>query len=139
MHAQLGLPPPTQTELNAYFPLGAPTPLALPAFLGGLAAPLARMDSSEELLAALGAFDERESGQVGVEEVIDAVGNAPGGLRRDEVETVMKGFTGRPKLSRNLGASTGPSGSGEVFRYREWVGNLGLNGERGERDQVVEG
>lgn len=107
-----------------------PHPLPLPVYLSQLSSLLAPLSPPSELLAALSAFDDDDSGQIDVNELIDAVANSrpeDGGrnLSRRDIESVMEGFVGR----RAFGSfSTSNKGKGDVFRYRDWVANLGAAG-----------
>lgn len=83
-----------------------------------------------ELLAALSAFDDDDSGQINTSELMDALTNVrpeDGGrnMSKREVESVMEGFIGRRAFG---GFSTSNKTRGDVFRYREWVASLGAAG-----------
>lgn len=85
---------------------------------------------------AFAAFDERDSGEIDVGELRDAVMHtAPEGggrvLSGREVDEVLSGFVGR----RAFGKGNPVGGRGEVFRYREWVGGVMGAGEEGKKDQ----
>lgn len=85
---------------------------------------------------AFAAFDERDSGEIDVGELRDAVmqtvpeegGRVLGGR---EVDEVLAGFVGR----RAFGKGNLTGGRGEVFRYREWVGGVMGVGEEGKKDE----
>ena len=85
---------------------------------------------------AFAAFDERDSGEIDVGELRDAVMHtAPeeGGrvLSGRELDEVVGGFVGR----RAFGKGNLTGGRGEVFRYREWVGGVMGVGEEGKKDE----
>ena len=100
-------------------------------YLSQLSSLLAPISPPSELLAALSAFDDDDSGQIDVQELVEAVSTSrpedgSRGMNRREVESVMEGFVGRRAFG---GFSTSISKSkGEVFRYREWVSGLGAAG-----------
>jgi len=107
----------------AYFPRGGGSTVSLAAYLGGLAADLARLSRREELLEAFAAFDGEDAGEVDVAEVrsalVGAGGSAP--LTGAEVDRVMDGFVGR-RLGKKGGVGGGLGGkSADVFRYGEFV------------------
>jgi Ca2+-binding EF-hand superfamily protein len=102
-------------------------------FLNTLAASLAAMSPSTELLSALSAFDDDDSGQVDVAELRDALlhtapepGEKP--LTAEEVDRVMNGFTGRRAFSKNM---TGKKG--DVFKYQEFVNSIAGNNGAAEQ------
>ena len=103
----------------------------MPVYLSQLSSLLAPLSPPSELLAALSAFDDDDSGQIDVNELVEAVADSrpdDGGrsLSRREIESVIEGFVGRRAFG---GFSTSISKSkGEVFRYREWVAGLGAAG-----------
>ncbi|KGY14794.1 hypothetical protein PABG_12288 [Paracoccidioides brasiliensis Pb03] len=117
---------------SQYFPPGAPQTLNLPTYLNSIANLLAPLSSAQELLNALAAFDEDDSGQIDLEELRDALlstspdaGESP--LTAREVDEVVKGFTGRRAFGSKGTRSTGFGGAAnrsEVFRYQEFVGSL---------------
>ncbi|KAL6715598.1 hypothetical protein ACLMJK_006559 [Lecanora helva] len=138
MLSQLSLPSHTQ-EINRFFPPTSSGPqqtTSLPTFLSTLSTLLAPLSSQQELLNAFAAFDERDSGEIDVGELRDAVLNTKTeagemGLSAGEVEEAMGGFVGKRAFGKDVGKGAG-SGRGEVFRYREWVG--GLMGASEEKD-----
>ena len=123
----IGLDPnPSQTA--AFFPPSTPHPLSLPTYLTTLATLLAPLSPPNELLAALSAFDDDDSGQLDTDELLDAVinsrpENGARNMSEAEVEAVMDGFVGR----RAFGGKG--SSKGDVFRYREWVAGLSAVGD----------
>ena len=97
---------------------------------------LAPLSSQTELLNAFAAFDERDSGEIDVGELRDAVmrtvpEDGERVLRGGEVDEVVGGFVGR----RAFGKGGLGGGRGEVFRYREWVGGVMGVGEERKKDE----
>ena len=126
-------------SLSAYFPASVPHPLPLPVYLSQLSSLLAPISPPQELLAALSAFDDDDTGQVDVNDLIDAVANSrpeDGGrsMSRKEVESVMEGFVGRRAFG---GFSTSNKNRNDVFRYREWVSSLGAAGGSQQKVEVA--
>ena len=118
-------------SIAPYFPASLPHPIPLPVYLSQLSSLLAPISPSQELLAALSAFDDDDSGQIDIAELVQAVtGSRPedGGrsLSQKDVESIMEGFTGRRAFSA-FGQSTNKN-RGDVFRYRDWVSGLGAAG-----------
>jgi hypothetical protein len=101
-------------------------------FLNSIAASLAALSPSSELLSAFSAFDDDDSGQIDVEELRDALlhtapepGQEP--LTALDVEKVIAGFTGRRAFSKATAAGLGKRG--DVFRYQDFVNTIvGGNG-----------
>jgi Ca2+-binding EF-hand superfamily protein len=101
-------------------------------FINSIAASLAALSPSSELLSAFSAFDDDDSGQVDVAELRDALlhtapepGQEP--LTALDVEKVIAGFTGRRTFSKST--ATGLGKRGEVFRYQDFVNTIaGGNG-----------
>lgn len=133
------------SSLAPYFPASTPHPLPLAHFLTSLSTPLASLSPPSELLAALSAFDDDDSGQIDVEELTKALGETGKGLSAREVRDVVEGFTGRRAFAGGKGMGLGKGGplgggkGGEVFRYREWVAGLGAVGGGGEVGEVKAG
>lgn len=111
-----------------------------PTFLNTLSSLLAPISSRQELVNALAAFDEDDSGQIDVEDLREALVNTPpdagvNPLSAREIDEVLSGFTGRRAFG---GRSTKTSGKrGEVFRYHELVNSImgtesGTNGRRAD-------
>jgi hypothetical protein len=101
--------------------------MALAVFLNSLATTLATLSPSSELLSALSAFDDDDSGQIDVAELRDALLNTapePGErpLTAVEVDKVMNGFTGRRAFNRSMNGGLGKRG--EVFKYQEFVSSV---------------
>jgi len=98
------------------------------------------LSSPSELLAALSAFDDDDSGQVDAGELIDAllhtapeIGHKT--LNKTEISQVMEGFVGKRAFSKS---STGNSTRGDVFRYKDWVQGMGaVAGGEGEKVQTA--
>jgi hypothetical protein len=95
--------------------------------LNSLANLLAALSPSSELLSALSAFDEDDSGQVDLAELRDALLHTapePGekALTEREVDKVMGGFTGRRAFGKYGGGGMGKRG--EVFKYQEFVASV---------------
>ena len=117
---------------SRFFPPGAPQTLPLPTFLATLSSLLAPLSSRKELTNAFAAFDDHDSGEIDVGELMDALLHTapdPGerGVNAREVEEVLGGFVGRRAFGKEMKGGGG-GGRGEVFRYREWVGGL-MGGE----------
>lgn len=104
------------------------------------------LSPSQELLNALAAFDDDDSGQIDVGELRDALlhtspeaGENP--LTEREINEVLSGFTARRVFGAKNPRANGLSGGvkrGEVFRYQEFIGSVmggaesgGANGRRG--------
>ncbi|KAK3900909.1 hypothetical protein C8A05DRAFT_45339 [Staphylotrichum tortipilum] len=139
---QLGLPS-HPSSLNPFFPPSSPQSMTMPLFLSSLAASLASLSSSSELLSAFSAFDDDDSGQVDVAELRDALLHTapePGlpHLTAGDVEKVLAGFTGRRAFSKASAVAAGAGKRGEVFRYQEFVGTVtgaGVPGTRVEGEE----
>ncbi|KAI1502684.1 EF-hand [Biscogniauxia marginata] len=131
MLTQLGLPAGTH-ELSPFFPPAGPQTMTLAVFLNSIAATLASMSPSAELLSAFSAFDEDDSGQVDLGELRDALLHTapePGvrALTPAEVDRIIGGFSGRRAFSKSMAGGLGKRG--EVFRYQEFVNSIvGGNG-----------
>lgn len=130
-------------RVSQFFSAGAAQTMNFPTFLNILSGLLAPISSRQELVNALAAFDEDDSGQIDVEELREALLNTPpeageNPLSAKEIDEVLRGFTGRRAFG---GRSTKNSGKrGEVFRYHELVnGIMGTeNGNsNGRRDARV--
>jgi hypothetical protein len=106
-------------------------------------------------LNAFAAFDDDDSGQVDVAELMDALlhtapnaGDRP--LTERDVEAILGtngGFTGRRVFARNavgiagvkgLNGSAGGKKTGDVFRYQEFLGHLSTSGG-GQTPSTAEG
>lgn len=111
-------------------------------FLNSIATPLAAMSPSAELLSALSAFDDDDSGQIDVVELRDALlhtapdpGQQP--LTALDVDKVINGFTGRRAFNKSKTGGLGKRG--EVFRYHDFVNTIiGKNGGDGQAAEDVE-
>ncbi|KAB8217345.1 hypothetical protein BDV33DRAFT_177384 [Aspergillus novoparasiticus] len=130
--------------LSDFFPPGSPETINFPTFLNILSSLLAPLSLRQELVNALAAFDEDDSGQINVGELRDALlhtapedGELP--LTEREINEVLNGFTGRRAFGGK--SSKGPGGAkrGEVFRYPDFVdGVLGgtQNGQANGRQEA---
>lgn len=125
-------------EMSQLFPPGQPQQISLPQYLNSLAAALVNISPQQELLNALSAFDDDDSGQIDVVELrraLLATPPEPGerALSERDVDEALKGFTGRRILAksgvglaglRGIGTPAGRQKNGDVFRYHEFVSNL---------------
>ncbi|EFX00067.1 calcium-binding ef-hand protein [Grosmannia clavigera kw1407] len=141
---QLGLPS-KPADVSPFFPPASPQTIAMGSFLNSLAAALAAMSPSAELLSALSAFDEDDSGQVDLAELRDALLHTvpePGErqLTEAEINQVVQGFTGRRAFTAK--SKPGPSFGkrGEVFRYQDFVQSIagGAPGNTAETEATRE-
>lgn len=141
---QMGLPA-TPSDVSAFFPPGGAQTISMGAFLNALAPGLANMSPAAELLSALSAFDEDDSGQVDVTELRDALlhtapepGEPEHPLSEAEINHILQGFTGRRAFTSSTSKSKSGFGSnkrGDVFRYQEFVQSIaGKQGNAGEGD-----
>ncbi|MCJ1403326.1 hypothetical protein MMC11_006549 [Xylographa trunciseda] len=126
-------------SLTPFFPPSRPSTLALPTYLSTLSNLLAPLSAPSELLAAFSAFDDDDSGQIDVSELRDALlhtspETGEKAMTDREVDAVVDGWVGRRAFGKGLTAG-GIKGKGEVFRYRDWVGNLGSAGDQGQDGQ----
>ncbi|MCJ1478426.1 hypothetical protein MMC13_007106 [Lambiella insularis] len=126
-------------SLGPFFPPSRPSTVALPSYLSNLSTLLAPLSPSSELLAAFAAFDDDDSGQIDVSELRDALlhtGPEVGeqALNNREIDAVLDGWVGRRAFGKGL-AGGAIREKGEVFRYREWVGNLGSVGKGGDEEE----
>ena len=134
----------SQAALSQYFPPGTSS-LNLSSYLHLLSADLTRLTSSAELLDALSTFDADDSGQIDVQELVEAlVSTVPeDGERRmteREVEMVMEGFTGRRAFRRGAASNTAGLGGDNrkpVFRYGEFVKGIWGAGPEGEKVEAA--
>ncbi|KAL4929312.1 putative calmodulin [Aspergillus undulatus] len=114
------------STLSQFFPPGSPQTMNFPTFLNTLSQLLSPLSARQELLNALAAFDEDDSGQVDVDELRDVLLNtAPDGgerpLTERELNEVLSGFTGRRAFGGKVGKAPGGGKRGEVLRYQEFV------------------
>ncbi|KAI2630778.1 EF-hand [Hypoxylon sp. NC1633] len=126
MLGQLGLPS-GQSDVSQFFPPAGPQTTTLAVFLNSIAATLAAMSPSAELLSAFSAFDDDDSGQVDLAELRDALLHTapePGerALTAAEVDKIMSGFSGRRAFSKSMASGIGKRG--EVFKYQEFVNSI---------------
>ncbi|KAK3683048.1 hypothetical protein LTR37_020612 [Vermiconidia calcicola] len=142
MLEQMGMPH-NPSDIRDFFPPNAPSQFNLARYLDMLSAPISELSPPEELMAAFGAFDVDDSGQIDLSELRRAlVDTAPenrgDGLSEGEIEGILGEFSGR----RAFGAkgTNVAKGKGEVFRYREFMGSIiggGGGGEVGGQDAGV--
>ncbi|PYH90081.1 calmodulin [Aspergillus ellipticus CBS 707.79] len=125
------------SAISKFFPLGGPQTINFPTFLNTLSQLLAPLSSRQELMNALAAFDEDDSGQVDVDELRDALlhtapdeGDRP--LSDREINEVLSGFTGRRAFGGKGARVTGGGKRGEVFRYQDFVGGIVGGPENGQ-------
>ncbi|KAI9803744.1 MAG: hypothetical protein M1833_000656, partial [Piccolia ochrophora] len=123
--------------VSTFFPPGAPQSLSLPNFLTQLSMLLAPISPPEEMLAAFGAFDEDDNGQIDVVELRNALvhtapemGQSGRPLSPSEVDRVLQGFVGK----KTFGKKGGPRG--DVFRYNEFVGAVSGGGPRAKETEA---
>jgi len=126
-------------SLTPFFPPSRPSTLALPTYLSTLSNLLAPLSAPSELLAAFAAFDDDDSGQIDVSELRDALLHTSPeagekAMSDREVDAIVDGWVGRRAFGKGLTAG-GIKGKGEVFRYRDWVGNLGSAGDHEQDGQ----
>ncbi|KAL5364733.1 hypothetical protein BJX96DRAFT_157848 [Aspergillus floccosus] len=117
------------STLSRFFPAGSSQTINFPTFLSILSELLAPLSSRQELMNALAAFDEDDSGQIDVAELRDALlHTAPdeGGhaLSEREINEVLGGYTGRRVFGGRPAKMTGAGKRGEVFRYQEFVDGI---------------
>ena len=103
--------------------------MTLAVFLNSIAASLASMSPSVELLSALSAFDDDDSGQVDLGELREALlrtAPEPGerALNPSEVDKIVRDFSGRRAFSRHAVSVGAGAKRGDVFRYREFVNSI---------------
>ncbi|OAL26157.1 hypothetical protein AYO20_10210 [Fonsecaea nubica] len=126
-----------ESNLSQFFPPGQPQQMSLPQYLNQLANILVGLSPQQELLNALSAFDDDDSGQIDVAELRAALMSTvpdPGErqLTAKDIDRAMEGFTGRRILGKNVIGIAGvrglkdpaPKKGGDVFRYQEFVANL---------------
>ena len=130
MRSETGLPS-TATDVSRFFPPSAPgQTIPLATFLNSIATGLAALSPSAELLSALSAFDDDDSGQIDAAELRDALLHTapePGerGLTAAEIDEVMAGFSGKRAFGgRGKGGAGGFGKRADVFRYQEFVKSL---------------
>lgn len=144
---QLGLPADPST-LASFFPAGRNPSINLATYLDTLSTPFAQLSPPDELAAAFAAFDVDDSGQIDVRELREAVlrtlpepGEANEGARLAErdVDAVLGEFVGRRVFgAKGVSApKAGAAAKGEVFRWREFVGNLSGGGVEVRQDGIA--
>ncbi|KAL4898166.1 hypothetical protein BDV59DRAFT_166321 [Aspergillus ambiguus] len=124
------------STLSPFFPPGTPQTINFPTFLNILSGLLAPLSSRQELMNALAAFDEDDSGQIDVAELRDALlHTAPEEgehiLSEREINEVLSGYTGRRVFGGRPAKITGGGKRGEVFRYQEFVHGIMGGAENG--------
>lgn len=141
MLGQLGMDS-SMAATSTFFPPQSQHPYPMPAFLGSLSSSLAQMSPPSELLAALSAFDDDDSGQVDINDLTEALlytAPEPGDRRKPldhgEIAQVMQEFAGKRAFSKH--STTSSLNRGDVFRYREWVSGLQAVGGQGEKAQAA--
>ncbi|PYH50011.1 putative calmodulin [Aspergillus saccharolyticus JOP 1030-1] len=117
------------SALSQFFPPGGRSTINFPTFLNTLSQLLAPLSTQQELLNALAAFDEDDSGQIDVEELRDALmhtvpEDGDQSLTDREIREVLNGFTGRRAFGGKGARGPGGGKRGEVFRYQEFVSGL---------------
>ena len=123
-----------------FFPPSVPATLSLPTYLSTISGLLAPLSPQSELLAAFSAFDDDDSGQIDASELHDAlihtspdIGESP--LSGREIDAVLDGWVGRRAFGKGLTAGSIKT-KGEVFRYRDWIANLGSIGDGAKEGEV---
>jgi len=122
-------------SVSAFFGRGMSENLNLAKFLDMLASPMADLSQSDELMAAFGAFDVDDSGQIDVADLRDAllhtapeVDEERNSLSEREIDSILgvfagrRAFGGKGVLGKDFGA--GVKGRGEVFRYRDFMAGI---------------
>ncbi|KAL3439075.1 hypothetical protein BDV09DRAFT_54929 [Aspergillus tetrazonus] len=132
--SNVGLDP---SSLSQFFPPGSASTINFPTFLNTLSQLLSPLSSRQELLNALAAFDEDDSGQIDVEELRDALlhtapedGERP--LTEREVNEVLNGFTSRRAFGGKGGRTQGSGKRGEVLNYQEFLNTVMGGAENGQ-------
>lgn len=118
---------PSLARVSQFFSDGGAQSMNFPTFLNVLSNLLAPISSRQELVNALAAFDEDDSGQIDVEGLREALLSTPpeagvNPLSARQIDEVLQGFTSRRAFG---GQRTKTSGKrGEVFRYHEFVNGI---------------
>lgn len=115
------------STLSQFFAASGAQTMNFPTFLNLLSNLLAPISPRQELLSALAAFDEDDSGQVDVAALREALLNTPpepgvNPLTEREVDAVLNGFTGRRAFGGRTAKASGKRG--EIFRYHEFVNSI---------------
>lgn len=123
------------STISQFFAASGAQTMNFPTFLNSLANLLAPISSRQELLNALAAFDEDDSGQVDVADLREALLNTPpeagvNPLTEREIDEVLNGFTGRRAFGGRTAKTSGKRG--EVFRYHEFINGI-MGTENGTR------
>ena len=93
------------------------------------------MSPSQELLNALAAFDDDDSGQIDATELRDALlhtspEDGEERLTERQIDEVFSGFIGRPAFIGRGAKSGGMGKRGEVFQYHDFVRSI-MGGDNG--------
>lgn len=130
------------SAITQFFPPGAPQTINFPTFLNTLSDLVSPLSSRQELVNALAAFDDDDSGQVDVNELRDALlntspeeGEQP--LTEREIDEVLSGFTGRRVFGGKSSKAAGGGKRGEVFRYQEFVDSIMGGTENGPQAETA--
>ncbi|KAF4255206.1 hypothetical protein KXX18_001449 [Aspergillus fumigatus] len=125
--------------ISQFFPPGSDQTINFPTFLNILSSLLAPLSSRQELMNALAAFDDDDSGQIDVAELRDTLlhtasedGQLP--LTEKDINEVLGGFTGRRVFSSKAGKLSTGGKRGEVFRYQEFIDSAIGGSASGRRD-----
>ncbi|KAF4258888.1 hypothetical protein KXX19_009386 [Aspergillus fumigatus] len=125
--------------ISQFFPPGSDQTINFPTFLNILSSLLAPLSSRQELMNALAAFDDDDSGQIDVAELRDTLlhtasedGQLP--LTEKDINEVLSGFTGRRVFSSKAGKLSTGGKRGEVFRYQEFIDSAIGGSASGRRD-----
>ncbi|KAF2154800.1 EF-hand [Myriangium duriaei CBS 260.36] len=134
---QLGLDSSPQS-IATFLPPSGPQTLTLARFLDMLTEPMKELSEKEELMAAFGAFDVDDSGQIDLAELRDAVlrtapeAGSGARLSEREVDGILAEFTGRRAFGAKgvSGKELGNGGGrGEVFKYRDFMASISGAGQ----------
>jgi len=123
------------SAIAPFFNHSSPT-VTLPTYLSTLSSLFGCLSQPSELLAALDAFDDNDSGQIDIAELKDALlhttpENGERGPSEREIDKAMEGWVGPRAFGK--GGFGGAKGVEGVFRYRDWVAGLGIMGETGKQ------
>ena len=115
------------STISQFFSTSGAQTMNFPTFLNILSNLLAPISSRQELLNALAAFDDDDSGQIDVTTLREALLNTPpepgvNPLTEREVDAVLNGFTGRRAFGGRTAKTSG--NRGEIFRYHEFINGI---------------
>lgn len=125
--------------LAEFFPSSQNGTMNLSTYLNNLATDLSALSRQDELLNALSAFDDDDSGQIDIGDLCDAlahvVPDAGSGPRLTvaEIERCLHGFTGKRMFKKGAmgnGAGLGGGEKRDVFRYQDFVAGIWGGGEQ---------